>query len=71
MEKIWLLTYEINEYDQAGEYFLAAFSSKPTIADLDRKINGVRLEYLHHVYCGGGRQNNEDTWYHLREYKLL
>lgn len=32
--KIWVLTFECNEYDQQGEYFIAVFRNEPTEADL-------------------------------------
>lgn len=81
MKKIWILTEEYNDYDQHGEYFVAAFSSKPninalaTFFKLDETANGFRngmeaLEFLLHIEAGGGRQNLEDHWYNLQEVEL-
>jgi hypothetical protein len=80
----WILTNEINAYDQQGEYFQAVWESKPTIGVLAKVL--ARLEchtrttpegnYKAHkehydklaawVHEKGGRQKNEETWYHLR-----
>ncbi len=63
--KVWILTEEHNEYDQYGEYFISAFKEKPThkqLTELDVPTN--RLKY---VLGGGGRQDGDCHWYHLRE----
>lgn len=32
--EVWVLTEEVNDYNQYGEYFLAVFKEKPTLEDL-------------------------------------
>ena len=64
---VWILTREINEYDQDGEYFVTVFKDKPTESDLF--ANGVPdKETAKHVLDGGGRIGIENTWWHLREH---
>jgi len=63
--KIWNLTSEVNEYDQQGEYYVATFIKKPTremLLSLE-----VPENLVNHVLNGGGRQNFEDEWFHLRQ----
>ncbi len=67
--KVWILTEEYNQYDQYGEYYLAAFRDKPTLAQLI-KLDMSEQE-AQHVLNGGGRQKNEDQWYNLKEEELL
>lgn len=62
---VWILTCEYNDYDQWGEYFCAMFASKPTPDQLMAK--GVPRTSLRHVMKGGGRKNNENPWFYLRE----
>lgn len=75
--KIWVLTSEYNEYDQHGEYFIAAYKDKPTklqvAAELDNIGNPFHTveEWAEHVLRGGGRtQNCENVWFHLEEIEL-
>lgn len=64
--KVWVLTSEVNAYDQAGEYFDGVFSAKPTVEMLAKKgVGAETAEYL--IATGGGRRKYEDTWYYLRE----
>lgn len=81
MKKIWILTREHNQYDQEGEYFVAAFASKPTHGRLAKVLSGdgyanladvmAAVAYLEHVLEGGGREEDEDVWYNLREEPLF
>lgn len=71
--KVWVLTYEVNDYDQHGEYFLAVFEKKPTyeqvvdfLSDNYRNVGTLVKAVFRLVDSGGGRIHNEDTWYHLR-----
>lgn len=67
--KVWLLTSEINAYDQCGEYFEAVFNHKPTALQL--AANGINDPALQeHILIGGGRRGYEDGWYNLREEDL-
>jgi hypothetical protein len=76
VKSIWVLTREINEYDQDGAYFEAAWPEKPTADQLVKHVENwiwgpdsnpvtVLLEY------GGGRQGRENTWYNLFEHEVI
>lgn len=62
---VWVLTEEHNDYNQYGEYFIAAFMEKPTVEKL-MKFNMNEM-LAQHVLNGGGRQKYEDQWFILRE----
>lgn len=62
---IWVLTEGYNDYDQHGEYFLMAWLAKPTRDDLLKE--GILEHDLIHVLNGGGRRENEYSWYLLNE----
>ena len=64
---IWILTREINEYDQDGEYFVDAWLEKPTHQMLSALE--VPTNRLKHVLNGGGRVGFENQWFHLKEKK--
>jgi len=49
--KVWVLTEELNEYNQYGAYFLAVFKHEPTEADLKQ------FDYTHF-----GRLTDEYSW---------
>lgn len=71
----FILTSEVNEYNQEGEYFEAVFDEAPTLQQLSRVVYNVDLEALDdegillvaHIKRGGGRQETEDLWYNLTE----
>lgn len=73
-DAMYVLTSEINEYNQEGEYFEAVFKSKPTINELSTVFFNKKTEeltedqtvFLTHVFNGGGRRGYEDLWYNLR-----
>lgn len=65
--EIWVLTFEVNAYDQHGEYFEHAWDHKPTSEEL--LAAGVAMKDLSHVMNGGGRRYPEDRWQMLREFK--
>ena len=74
---IWVLTEEYNDYDLHGEYFVHAWSHKPTREEL--LGNGVPETSPYcpdlpaHVLNGGGRITYmayyDEQWYHLKELK--
>lgn len=64
----WVLTQEFNDYDQHGAYFVAWFSTKPTVEKLQKVLN-LNHEYAQHVYNGGGRIEWEHQWYILQKVK--
>lgn len=72
--KVWVLTYEVNEYDQCGEYYIATFLNKPSsgqlhdLLEIDFEAYGE--EYITHILSGGGRVKWEHTWFHLFEEEL-
>ena len=65
---VWVLTREVNDYDQHGEYFVAVFGSKPTHEQLTAL--DVPKTRLRHVLNGGGRVEFEDEWFHLRSHAI-
>ena len=67
--KVWVLTREINQYDQDGEYFEAVFLEKPNYAKL--KPFGIPDDMMRWVMDGGGRKGVEDEWWYLREVNAL
>ena len=78
--KVYVLTYEVNQYDQYGEYFVAVFKELPSVEDLANVMSGQDLNlgnvmeavsFLEHLRKGGGRRKTEDQWYYLREVDLL
>lgn len=79
-KKIWVLTFEVNEYDQHGAYFVAAFEKLPSVAELtdfiktseEYRANGLHfgdaldaLSFIEHLRGGGGRRGFEDMWFNL------
>jgi len=68
VSSVWILTSELNAYDQYGEYFLAVFGEKPHHKKLTEL--GVPQNRLRHVLNGGGRVGYEDSWFYLREHDL-
>ena len=67
---MWILTREINEYYQEGEYFVYAFQNKPTfkeLKDILSKEDDVAIEW---IMKGGGRLEFEHEWYHLFDMDL-
>ncbi|MFA5234030.1 MAG: hypothetical protein WC390_06470 [Sulfurimonas sp.] len=66
----YILTREINEYNQDGKYFVAWFHSKPSIKELrsvtDNYDSVTNNEYAKHILCGGGRKGTENEWWQLR-----
>lgn len=69
MMDVYVLTREVNAYDQFGEYFVAVFANKPTTTQL--REHEVPEGRLTHVLKGGGRLDHEAEWFHLRKVRLL
>ena len=66
-KKAWVVLSDYNDYNQYGTYFIAWFSTKPTIKQL-RALNLTSHEdVLENLLLGGGRLHSEDVWYYLRE----
>lgn len=71
---VWVLTSENNDYDQHGEYFRAAFASKPTLGQLATYFSYNSsspanvmdaVAFLEHLLAGGGRRGTEEEWFNL------
>lgn len=69
---VWILTYEVNDHNQHGEYFSKVFEKKPTIAQLAPHVSdvlsgdmGEAIAQVQHILDGKGRINAEHTWYNL------
>ncbi len=66
--KVWVLTREINQYDQDGAYFVEIFKDFPTKEKL-LKV-GVYEDNADRLLHGeNGRRNGEDEWWYLEEMK--
>ena len=66
MASVWIITEGFNDYDQHGEYFVAAFDHKPSITELDNLLGGNE-QLSEWVDKGGGRQGVENSWYYMTE----
>ena len=65
--KVWVLTREVNDYNQYGEYLEACFKEKPAIEQLST-ITGLTKTYWERNPIGG-REGDESVWYNLHEVK--
>jgi hypothetical protein len=75
---MYAITETINQYNHEGDYLIAVFSDKPTLAQLGYVMYGEsKIENLMEkdiidlvqLLKGGGRIDNEMCWYHLTELK--
>lgn len=79
--KVWVLTREINAYEQDGAYFEAVFKTKPSLKTLaeymQRQSHRVgddvmaAVAFLEHLRAGGGRRGVENEWFVLEEVEVL
>ncbi len=67
MNIVWVVTREVNEYNQNGEYFVGVFLAKPTFKDLQGMLPQLSDATLENLVKGGGRVGYEDEWYILDE----
>ena len=76
IKRLHIITREIDQYDQEGEYFYAAFSERPTLKRLAKllcntdkleNLNDAQIMDIAHLYRGGGRKSTEYEWFNLRE----
>ena len=66
--KVWILTKEYNDYNQHGEYFVAAFKGKPSREQVAKIVNHYSDSRLvDKILEGGGRVDYDHLWYWLRE----
>lgn len=69
--KVWILTREINQYDQDGSYFESVFQDKPSWEQLEEA--GVYVDSINYTLnnqkdegsFGGRSERMEDTWWNL------
>lgn len=69
-DTVWVLTRELNAYDQYGAYFVAVFGSKPTAQALREFILYDDAVIDHLLVSGGGRRGVADEWFHLEEHQI-
>jgi hypothetical protein len=63
---MWVITKCINEYDQAGDYFVAAFNERPSLNEIMMTV-GCNEKYANNILSNGGRIGSEHDWYYLTE----
>jgi len=66
---MWVVTREINEYDQDGEYFVTAYKNKPNLQNLRKLLPNETDVTILKLMNGGGRQDVEYEWFNLHEIK--
>lgn len=65
---VWVLTSEVNEYDQCGQYFEHAWPYKPTREEILEMLPGESANDVDWIYSGGGRTSrSEYKWFHFYE----
>ena len=64
---MWIVTRDINEYEQDGDYFVAAYHDKPSFKALKELLPGETDVNVGKLTRGGGRQAWEYQWYNLIE----
>ena len=62
---VWVVTEEVNAYDQFGEYLIGVFIEKPTVDQLQLLLPRLSVKAAEHLQQGGGRIKAEDEWYYL------
>ena len=62
---IWVVTQSVNDYNQYGDYLISAFTQKPSFAELKQLLPDESDETIGRLTRGGGRKNDEGTWYYL------
>jgi hypothetical protein len=70
---LWILTRSVNDYNQDGDYFVAAWAEKPTRDGIARVLFDTNWNQLvehnkglvKRVLDGGGREDGEWEWFHL------
>lgn len=63
---MWVVTAQVNDYNQHGDYFVAVYRDKPTAEQL-KSLLLLSDTTIHHILKGGGRQPYEDEWFELFE----
>ena len=74
MDKVYVLTEEINDYNQHGEYFLCAFKNVPTFKEVnncDAYFGNINKEQYKSLVKDGYLQNKPDyEFLYLKEVEL-
>lgn len=70
--KVWILTYQVNDYNQHGDYFEAVFKEKPTLEEL--MSFDIPEDYAQSCLDTGGERlhptTGNDTWWELKQYSI-
>ena len=70
--EVWVLTEEVNDYNQYGEYFLAVFKEKPTLEEL--MSFDIPEDYARSCLDTGGKRLRPtvgcDWWWSLKSYNI-
>ena len=66
MSKMFIVVREINEYNQEGAYFVAAYAKRPGFKQL-KELLGESDEVCGRLTRGGGRKGREEVWWSLVE----
>jgi len=66
--EVWVLTREINKYNQEGEYFEKVFFEKPTSKELS-EYTRMSKEYCEEFIIRRKGRRTDHTWYNLYEFK--
>jgi hypothetical protein len=64
---MWIVTASINEYNQEGDYFVAAYKDKPTFQQLKDLFPNAEDAMVGKLTRGGGREGAEYEWFELTE----
>lgn len=64
---MWIVTREIYEKNQDGEYFVAAYYKKPGFQQLRNLLPDKSDATIERLTRGGGIHHGDDEWFHLIE----
>jgi len=62
---MWVVTREINQFEQDGEYLVSVFKDKPTFQALKALLPSESDVTIGKLTRGGGRHGNEYEWFNL------
>lgn len=77
-QNVFVLTREVNEYNQEGAYFVAVFAERPSVGALAEVLKGYNvpgnlmsaIALLERIRNGGGRKDSENEWFVLEAVEL-
>lgn len=66
---MWVVTREINAYDQDGSYLVTVYKDKPTLGQLSILLPNRTADFYDHLLAGDGHKSLlcEDEWFTLSE----